>query len=112
MAVIVAAVQTAGAAGELSGIGAAGGLALDVSGKVLKYGSKIVFKGIDWADARRCVKTMKKAAGPPAIRKAMTMIFKNSTRYATYAFAYGAVEGNDPWADSISRQRRVRPKTI
>jgi hypothetical protein len=98
VAVIVAAVQTAGAVGEMSGIGAHAGLALDVTGKVLKYGSKIVFKGIDWADARRCVRTMKKAAGPPPIRKAMTMIFKNSTRYATYALAYGAVEGNDPWA--------------
>jgi hypothetical protein len=98
VAVIVAAVQLAGAVGEMSGIGAHAGLALDVTGKVLSYGSKVVFKGIDWADARRCVKTMKKAAGPPPIRKAMTMIFKNSTRYATYALAFGAVEGNDPWA--------------
>ena len=98
VAVIVAAVQLAGAVGEMSGIGAHAGLALDATGKVLELGGKAVFKGIDWADARRCVKTMKKAAGPPPNRKAMTMIFKNSTRYATYALAYGAVEGNDPWA--------------
>ncbi len=98
IAAVTALIQTVGAAGELGGISAPAGTGLRVTGKLIELGSKVVFKGIDWADARRCVKTMKAAAGPPPIRKAMTMIFKNSTKYATYALAFGAVEGHDPWA--------------
>ena len=98
VAAVVAAIETSGAIATTTGVGAHVGLGLTVSGKVVKYGGKVVFSAINWADARRCTKTMKKAAGPPPIRKAQFMIFKNSTKYATFALAYGAVEGNDPWA--------------
>ncbi len=95
---VVALMETTGAALEMTGVASHVGAGLHVAGKVVKLGSKVVFSGISWADARRCTKTMKKAAGPPPIRKAQVMIFKNSTKYATFALAYGAVEGNDPWA--------------
>ena len=79
VAAVLAMIDIAAAAGEMSGVGTAGGVGLHIAGKALKLGSKVVFSIINWADARRCTKTMKKAAGPPPIRKAQVMIFKNST---------------------------------
>lgn len=74
------------------------GVVLDVTGKCVKVGGKVVFKGIAWSDAQKAHNDLKKAVGPPPNRKAMTLIFKDHAKYAKFALCYGALEEKDPWA--------------
>jgi hypothetical protein len=92
------ALATAGKSAQLSGIGAAAGLGVDAAGKIIAQGSKVVFKGIRWSDAKKAKKALTKAKAKPVDRKAVERVFKYSNKYATYVIAISAVEDNDTWA--------------
>ncbi|XZE32863.1 hypothetical protein SH501x_003629 [Pirellulaceae bacterium SH501] len=92
------ALATAGKSAQLSGIGAAAGLGVDAAGKIVAQGSKVVFKGIRWSDAKKAKTALAKARAKPVDRKAVERVFKYSNKYATYVIAISAVEDNDTWA--------------
>jgi hypothetical protein len=92
------ALESAGKATELAHVAAPVGLALDVTGKVLTYGSKAVITGINWSDAASAAKLIKQAAGPPPLRKAQIEVMKYSSKYAKVAVVHLAMKEHDAWA--------------
>ncbi|HEX3998417.1 MAG TPA: hypothetical protein VHX65_07705 [Pirellulales bacterium] len=110
-------VQMAGAAAETTGVGAIPGAITKVAGKGLQLLNIAAFYAVNKADASNCVAAMKAAAGPPPNRKAQTLIFKNSSKYARFALAYAAVVHKDPWAlgylqgEGLTEQEIAAPGT-
>lgn len=92
------ALEAAGKATELAHVAAPVGLALDVTGKILTYGSKAIITGINWSDAATAAKLIKQAAGPPPLRRAQIEVMKNSSKYAKVAVVHLAMKEHDPWA--------------
>ncbi|MFO0901583.1 MAG: hypothetical protein U0939_01215 [Pirellulales bacterium] len=98
MRFVESALAVTGKSLELGGITAAGGLAIDATGKIIAQGSKFVFANIRWSDARKAKTAIAKAKGPPIDREMVAQVFKYSNRYATYCLAIAAIEDNDAWA--------------
>jgi hypothetical protein len=92
------AAQAAGDAAMMTGAGAVAGGATKLAGKGLQLASMAAFWAVNKVDGANCVAAMQAAAGPPPNRKAQTLIFKNSSKYARFALAHAAVVQNDPWA--------------
>lgn len=92
------AMQSAGQGMELAVISAPAGLVLDVSGKVLSFGTKVLIQGVKWSDAKEAARCIREAAGPPPLRRAQIEVMKNSSKYAKIAIVHLAMKENDPWA--------------
>jgi hypothetical protein len=96
--------KTAVATGEVvlaTGVGAAAGLGLKVTGKSIEYGNKIVFANIDFNTAERAKSLLERArAGDPDAR---AEIFEHSALYAKMYIAILAKDTENPKARDLAR---------
>lgn len=92
------ALEAAGKATELAHVAAPAGLALDVTGKIVRYGGKIIITGINMSDAKKAADLITQAAGPPPLRRAQIEVMKYASKYAKIAVVHLALKERDPWA--------------
>jgi len=106
-----AGLNVVGAAAEVGGLhfGVAAKYGLMVTGKVITYGSQVVFTNIEWAQAKSAKELLAEArAGNPVAR---IEIFKNSATYAKLYVAILARE-QDPTALAYVEKNGIDETTI
>lgn len=100
---VTAGINLTGAAVEVGGghFGVAAKYGLMISGKVITYGSKIVFDGIEWGQANSAKQLIAEArAGNPVAR---IELFKDSATYAKLYIAILARDGDSTAVDFIEK---------
>jgi hypothetical protein len=100
---VTAGLSLTGAAAEVGGahFGVAAKYGLMVTGKVITYGSKIVFNGIEWGQANSAKELIAQArAGNPVAR---IELFKDSATYAKLYIAILAREGDSTAVDFVEK---------
>ena len=96
--------ELAGAIGEASGMGSAAGLGIKITGKVIEYGGKIVFSGIEWGMANTAKTLIREAqAGNPVAR---IQIMEDCNLYAKMYIAVLVRDGH-PMGKKFIEQRGI-----